>query len=300
MIRIHQYNRMIFMNPLFLSIAITLASILISFFYGLITRNYSTVDRLWSVLPPLYAIIWLTEFYQNPRYILAAVLVILWGIRLSWNFGRKGGYNFSFKKGFTEEDYRWPIMRRKIPNRFLFELFNFFFICIFQLSLIFAFSYPLYLLGSISGPFHWVEIILFSLYLGFLLLETTADIQQFDYYKKRGNPAYADHKRIQLGFNTFGLWKISRHPNYIGEMGQWLMLYLILAFNLGQLHWSGIGALVLICLFVGSSILAESITREKYKSYPDWQKASSFWLPFWLILPEKLKRRREFFKKLAE
>lgn len=31
--------------------------------------------------------------------------ITLWGLRLSFNFARKGGYNLS------EEDYRWKILK---------------------------------------------------------------------------------------------------------------------------------------------------------------------------------------------
>ena len=45
-----------------------------------------------------------------PRQTLAASLVTVWGIRLTFNFARKGGYSWKFWEG--EEDYRWAIVRR--------------------------------------------------------------------------------------------------------------------------------------------------------------------------------------------
>ena len=45
-----------------------------------------------------------------PRQTLAASLVTVWGIRLTFNFARKGGYSWKFWEG--EEDYRWAIVRK--------------------------------------------------------------------------------------------------------------------------------------------------------------------------------------------
>ena len=89
------------MSLFLLTVYITIFFIVVCFLAGLITRNYSHVDRLWSLLPPLYAIIWGIKFYAYPQYLIPAVLVILWGIRLTGNFARRGGYRFSFKNGFT-------------------------------------------------------------------------------------------------------------------------------------------------------------------------------------------------------
>ena len=92
------------MFPFDLSLAVLAVSIVGCFIAGLITRNYSHVDRLWSLLPPFYALIWLPSFADNPRYLIAAGLVILWGARLTFNFARKGGYRWEKGRGFTGED----------------------------------------------------------------------------------------------------------------------------------------------------------------------------------------------------
>ena len=64
----------------------------------------------------------------NPRLLAVAVLVTIWGVRLTWNFYRKGGYSLH------GEDYRWPVIRSKI-HPVLFQLFNLFFIAVYQVSM---------------------------------------------------------------------------------------------------------------------------------------------------------------------
>jgi steroid 5-alpha reductase family enzyme len=61
-------------------------------------------------MPGVYA--WAMAYMSGfaPRQTLAASLVTVWGIRLTFNFARKGGYSWKFWEG--EEDYRWAIVRR--------------------------------------------------------------------------------------------------------------------------------------------------------------------------------------------
>jgi steroid 5-alpha reductase family enzyme len=285
------------MDPLQISQIVLGACIAVAFFTGLATRNYSTVDRLWSVLPPVYALIWLPGFRENPRYLIAAALVIVWGIRLTANFAVKGGYTFSWRRGFTEEDYRWPVLKKKIPSRLAFELFNLFFISGFQLTLIYFIALPLHDLGRATAPLGRTDLVLFGVMALLLVLETVADLQQLAYYRLRGRPEHAHDARVRLGFNTFGLWRWSRHPNYVCEIGQWIVLYLVLYGATGRHHPSGLGAAVLILLFVGSTRMAESITSSKYPAYARWKRATPAWLPFDLYLTRR-RARRAFFAEL--
>jgi steroid 5-alpha reductase family enzyme len=283
------------MSPLQVTLAILGISIIISFVYGLLTRNYSTVDRLWSILPAIYVLVWMQDYMHNPRFVIAAIIVIAWALRLSLNFARRGGYAFNWKKGFTGEDYRWEILREKIPNRIIFELFNLVFISAFQLILVFLITLPLYFVGQVDAPLSYADYLLFGFHILFLTLEMIADNQQYKYYQERKSREFKNSPRHQLGFNTFGLWKHSRHPNYVCEMSQWVVVALYLFTLTGTWHYSMFGAAILILLFIGSTNMAESITLGKYEQYPAWRKVS---VP-WITIPGvNAKRKREFLKSI--
>lgn len=286
------------MDTLTFSIYFLCCTVAGCFLAGLTTRNYSQVDRLWSVLPPVYALIWLIEFYKNPVYIVPALLVVIWGSRLTWNFHRRGGYLWKKGKGFTGEDYRWPILKEKIPNRLLFELFNLLFISFFQLTLIFLFTLPLYFLGETAHVLNIADIILYLAFAGLLFMEFVADQQQYNYHSSKKTQKNKD-ARFLLGFNTYGLWKYSRHPNYMAEIGQWIVLWLLLVNANGKLHWSGIGALFLVFLFIGSTLFTEKITASKYPEYRLWKKATPAFIPF-LTAPLRKKSRKIFWAKIGE
>jgi len=286
------------MNPLEQSILLLIISMIYSFLGGLLTRNYSQVDRLWSILPAIYVLIWMQEIpLLNLRFYVASTLVILWAIRLSGNFARRGGYRFSLSKGFYDEDYRWPILKEKIPNRFLFELFNLSFISIFQLGLIFLFTFPVYVAGHSETPWNITDTVLTLLFSTALILEFIADNQQWKFQNEKRDPANQTNPRFLLGFNTFGLWKFSRHPNYFFEMSQWVIIALFGINAFGKFHWSTCGSLILITLFIGSTIMAEQLTASKYPLYKLWKKATPPWIPF-LDSTRRTKDRNSFWENV--
>lgn len=105
-----------------------------SFIASIIGQNCSKVDQLWSLVPVVYS--WHFHYHDsllhkgrlNPRTLFVSLLITLWGLRLSFNFWRKGGYGNLITH---EEDYRWPILRKKM-HPVLFLLFNLSFIATYQ------------------------------------------------------------------------------------------------------------------------------------------------------------------------
>ena len=75
-----------------------------------LTHNVSQVDKLWSVLPAIYA--WMCVVDSRTR--LMAFLSTIWSVRLTYNFYRRGGYSWPPWRG--EEDYRWEILRTGKPR----------------------------------------------------------------------------------------------------------------------------------------------------------------------------------------
>lgn len=92
-----------------------------------LTRNYSQVDKLWSIMPIVYTWYFAGAGGWDSRMVLMAVLATIWGLRLSYNFWRRGGYRWPVWEG--EEDYRWGVLRQMplLQGRLRWGLFNFFF-----------------------------------------------------------------------------------------------------------------------------------------------------------------------------
>ena len=79
------------MEPLTVVIWIAAAACASAWVASLITGDHSWVDRLWSIVPVVYAWVFAITAGLDARVTLMAVLVTLWGARLTFNFARKGG-----------------------------------------------------------------------------------------------------------------------------------------------------------------------------------------------------------------
>ena len=262
-------------------------SIVYCFIVGEITNNNSQMDKLWSILPEIYAWVVAVKGNMNPRLVIMAVLATIWGARLTYNFAKKGAYSIKFWAG--EEDYRWIILRenKMFKPHWKWALFNFFFISIFQNVLILLTTLPAVAAMTSSAGFNYIDVIAIVYMGGAILLETIADKQQWDFqstkYKLLGEGKKLEElpEPYNKGFNTTGLWKYSRHPNYLGEQSTWVGFFIFsVAAGAGIFNWSAAGVILLIILFIGSSIFAENISSSKYPEYKDYKKKVLKYLPF--------------------
>ena len=273
------------------------ASVAYCFIVGELTQNFSQMDKLWSLLPIAYAWIVAAMSGMKLRTVVYALIVTAWGIRLTVNFARKGAYRLKFWTG--EEDYRWSIVRntRFFKPKFAWTLFDLFFISFYQNALVLGITLPGLAAMESTAAFGAWDIAATVLAVLFLILETVADEYQWRFHqtKKRllsgGKALETLPKPYDLGFNTTGPWSRMRHPNYLGEQGIWLSLYLFAvgagAASRGVFHWSAAGPLLLILLFMGSSMLGESISSEKYPRYRDYIAQVYKYLPLRKFDPEK-------------
>mgnify|MGYP000022284965 FL=1 len=276
-------------DVLWSTIYIVIGVVAYTFIVGELTNNNSQVDKLWSVVPIIY--VW-NMFYQayqhthviNERMLLMSILVTLWGIRLTYNFARRGAYQWKFWAG--EEDYRWEILRKRpgFNNRFVWMIFDLFFICSYQNVLIFLFTLPiLATLATNATPLGLADYLLAALYLGFIIIEYIADQQQFDFQTEKhrrinNNEALGEYEK---GFVSTGLWSIVRHPNYASEQSIWVVFYFFSVIATGEwLNWSVVGCVLLIILFKGSSDFSEDISANKYPEYKNYQASVPRFIPF--------------------
>ena len=261
-------------------------SALYCFTLGEITGNNSQVDKVWSLLPIAYCWIIAAKGDMHPRLVVMAVLVTIWGIRLTYNFAKKGAYKLRFWEG--EEDYRWEKVRALpfLQNRAVWMAFDLFFISGYQNALILMFTFPALVCMGSTEPFGWVDAVAAVLMFGFIIYETIADKQQWDFQSKKWAMIKSGKMLEELpepynkGFNTFGLWSVSRHPNYMAEQAIWVSFYIFsIGAGVGIINWSMIGALLLIVLFTASTNLVEGISGDKYPEYAEYCKEVNKFIP---------------------
>jgi len=254
----------------------------ICFITSTITGNHSQVDKLWSIMPVMYSWIICIKSGYEARLVLMAIVVTLWGIRLTYNFARRGGYSLKFWQG--EEDYRWPVLRKKpeLIAKWKWSLFNLLFISFYQMGLILLITLPA-LKSMGSSPLSWVDYLIATITITFIIIETIADQQQWNFQNEKrrlletGEPLPEKYRK---GFVDDGLWGLVRHPNYASEQSIWIVFYFFSVSATGLwLNWSVIGAVLLILLFYGSSNFSESISVSKYPEYTDYKEKTPRFIP---------------------
>ncbi|KAI0090243.1 DUF1295-domain-containing protein [Irpex rosettiformis] len=293
---------------------------------SIVTGNVSQVDRIWTFMPTIYTAyfallpLWPRvsplPFYPltpenvdntvattwNPRALLMFGLTFLWMCRLSYNTWRRGLFNLG------DEDYRWAVLRKKIPVWF-FHIVNLTFIAAIQNVILFLLGIPTYIAvwqqpQSLSGSDYFLCVSA----LVVLATEFTADNQQYSFqtFKHSGvanikndwpfaNRGWtvADADR---GFVTKGLWAWSRHPNFLCEQTFWIIItfFPILAPESRAMTYAMTDknaaltallpltpALVLCTLFFSSTLFTESISLSKYpEGYKAYQRRVAMFVPF--------------------
>ena len=272
--------------------------LLLCFIFGEVTKNISQVDKIWSVITPCFCwyITCLEASYHgmnfNHRLVLMSVVVTIWGARLTYQFFKKGGYSWKLWSG--EEDYRWQVVRKEMPiifeNRLFFSLFNFGFICLYQLLLLFLITGGVMLSTILSNTsrndLSVKDGVISVIVLFCIIIETISDHQhqlfQVEKYRriKENISLNCPHYRYEVGFLTKGLFAYSRHPNFTAEQAIWFFFYLnSVNFSMtkrwyeigGIANISIIGVLLLIILFMKSTDLTEKISSRKYPLYRLYQ-----------------------------
>ena len=254
-----------------------------TFIVGQLTGNNSQVDKLWSIVPIIYSWHMTSLGDWNDRMILMSLLVTLWGIRLTYNFARRGAYTWKFWEG--EEDYRWEILRKKpgFNNPIIWALFNLLFICFYQNVLIFLFTLPILTsLATQVAPLGPVDYMLAAIITILIIIEYIADQQQYEFQTEKYRRINAGEPLGEYanGFISTGLWSKVRHPNYAAEQGIWITFYAMSIAATGEwLNWTIAGCILLVILFKGSSDFSEEISAGKYPAYKEFQKKVGRFIP---------------------
>jgi steroid 5-alpha reductase family enzyme len=268
------------MDPLLLVVVVAGVTCAFCWIASLLTEDTSWVDRIWSIVPAVYAWIFavsgILDGMDATRLVVMAVLVTAWAARLTFNFARKGGYT-------GMEDYRWAILRGRMKP-WQFQLFNLFFIVLYQNALLVLITTPAYIAWQHAAPFGPWDLVFAVLFAAFLVGEFVADQQQWNFHQAKK----AAGGTLEPGFLTTGLFAYSRHPNFFFEQAQWWAFYAFgataaaasgLGFWGGVVNWTILGAALLSVLFIGSTIFTESISSAKYPAYTDYQRRTSMLVP---------------------
>ena len=165
----------------------------------------------------------------------------------------------------------WPVLNTRLG----WTAFNLLFISFYQNFLLLSLAFPALYSALSPASLGLLDLLISVTFLLLVLVETLADNQQEDFqnekHRQLRSQKTADYP-YSLGFVSWGLFSISRHPNYLAEQLLWVVFYLFTIPATGDLvNISLAGPVLLILLFQGSTLLSESITGGKYPKYSQYR-----------------------------
>lgn len=248
-----------------IGLAAVIGLMTITWVLSLLRRNASLVDGVWGLACALVAWVYLgVSGTVKTRSLLAAILVTIWGLRLSLYLFRRnwiGG-----------EEWRYRRLRERSPSRFpLTSLFT-----IFWLQAVAAIAVTLPLLATVdpgqSESLSSLDGIGAGLWLIGFLFEAVGDWQL-----ARFRAGAANEGRVL----DRGLWRYTRHPNYFGDAVQWWGLGLI---GLAAGRWwalLGPAGMTAVLIWVTGKVPTEKHLRESRGSaYEDYIRRTSALVPW--------------------
>lgn len=206
-------NHPVWLKVLGADIAATITIFLISSFF----KNASIYDPYWSVIPLVIALLLLIDQKSfNAFNIVLLVVISFWSIRLTANWI----YTF---KDLKHQDWRYDMLKKKSGK--MYPLINLVGIHLFPTLIVYGCMLPLIvfikddLSSNLSSSFFKMAVFiigcLLSVFAVFLQLFSDVQMQKF-----RNDP------QNKGKFISTGLWKYSRHPNYLGEILMWWGIFI--------------------------------------------------------------------------
>ena len=228
---------------------------LIIFLFSNIHKNSSIYDPFWHVAP-IPIVFYIAKQSSLPTLELNLVLAafLFWALRLTYNW-------YLNWNNLDHEDFRYIDLKNN--NKYMAFINDLFGIHLIPPLIVNVSLYPIYVaLNSESLN----ELV----YVGFIIIIIAVVIQYISDDKMR--KFRKDESNLGKTMK-YGLWKYSRHPNYLGEVSFWFGIYVFaLASGLTTI-WLLACPIVMLALFVFISCPMmdnRSLKRRSdYKEYMD-------------------------------
>lgn len=255
------------MHPLLIVFILDIVATIIIFLFSMVFNNSSIYDPYWSLAPIAIFLFWILTSSDEAnviRQVIIFVLVATWGVRLTLNWIRRW-------KGLNDEDWRYVSFR----NSFLktYWLVSFGGIHLFPTIIVFLGCMAVYPAVTAQNiPINIIDIIAIIITLSAIVIETISD-EQLRYF--------IVNKKHKGEFIKQGLWKYSRHPNYLGEVLFWIGLF-IFSLHPEAFHWWTIpGPLAMILLFSTISVpMMDKRMVKRKEGYKEYMKETAGLVPW--------------------
>ncbi len=245
-----------------------IAATLVIWVSSIIFDNATVYDPYWSVQPiVILGLLLFKVGLFDTSSVLLFLVVCIWGVRLTAN------WIFTFS-GLNRQDWRYDMIKSKTGK--LFPLASLFGIQLLPTLIVYFCILPAIVFISESDAFNYITIIGLLVSLAGLILEAVADHQMHAFKKVNRDRAMIIRE---------GLWRHSRHPNYLGELMMWWGVFIVLLSARPDGWPLGLGALLNTALFLFISIPMAEGNMARYKTgFADYRRQTRMLLP----LPKKV------------
>ena len=205
---------------------------LIIFIFSNIHKNSSIYDPFWHVAP-IPIVLYLANQSSLTSWQLNIVLsaFLFWALRLTYNW-------FLNWSNLYHEDFRYIDLKNN--NKVLAFVNDLFGIHLIPTLIVNVSLYPIYI--ALSS-----ESLNSLVYVGFILIIFAVSIQYISDTQMR---EFRKNKNNFGKTMKYGLWKYSRHPNYLGEVGFWFGIYIFAVASNSASFLLLVCPLVMLALFV--------------------------------------------------
>lgn len=241
-----------------LLLADILATVVI-FIFSVAFKNASFYDPYWSVQPIVILIAFACKHSLAGVRIFAFIATMVWGMRLTANWV----YTF---KDLNWQDWRYTMLKEK--TGIFYPVINFVGIHLVPTLVVYGCILPAVFTLVYGGEVNAGSVLFFLLSLLAVLLQGAADTQMHR-FKKSG----------RRGFIRDGLWKYSRHPNYLGELLMWWGVGLAAVCIMPHRWYLLAGAVANTLLFFFVSIPMADKKQSGKEGFAEYKKATRMLLP---------------------
>ena len=252
------YNLLSFDWWLNLLLADVAATVFI-FAFSLLLGNASVYDPYWSVQPIVILVAFAAGKELTAVRVLMLAAVIFWGVRLTANWA----YTF---KGLAYQDWRYTMLKEK--TGIFYPLVNFTGIHMVPTLIVYACTLPAAYVFLQDGSWNMGSVIFTLLSSAAAVMQGIADLQMHRFRRNRNGVFMRD-----------GLWKYSRHPNYLGEILMWWGVALSTVSVFPNVWYLCIGALANTILFFAVSIPLADGRQSLKPGYEEYKKQTNMLLP---------------------
>ena len=246
--------------PWWLSLLIAdVAATVVTFIFSVIFGNASVYDPYWSVQPPVILIAFAIGKELTVLGVLLLIVVSFWAIRLTANWA----YTFA---NLNHQDWRYTMLKEK--TGIFYPVINFVGIHMVPTLVVYGCILPA-VWAVINGVnVNFGSVLFLCLALGAATMQGIADVQMHKFRKNRN-----------ASFIRIGLWKYSRHPNYLGEILMWWGVALSVICAAPNAWYLAVGALANTVLFFAVSIPMADGRQSRKEGFAEYKKQTRMLLP---------------------